>query len=346
MVRRGGILTTTTGGSPHIVCQDGRALACVFYWDILDRMMAYISDSGDEDESRKLVKVVSSERSLQDIPDEKHETWKTLLMSNAVSYHGIRPGSNSGTLKRIEQERLSDALITIGGGAGVEHLADLYMLSGKPVIPLDIPLGGFYMDGLGGSETLYRKACSDIKRFIPNVDESNASQFIGLRFNHWHNKPIEHGHTVVDFIEEILHPQVFYVRLLNMENPCFNDVEWFFRQCVDEVAYGRDLHIVEMGTSLMRRGFIDVEIIDQLSKSSIIIADLTGVRPNCLFELGYSFGRSKRVILTAKKGTRLPFDTQTIPCYFWNPKHDKERTRDGFNQFWDTYIDRDHLTNI
>jgi hypothetical protein len=47
------------------------------------------------------------------------------------------------------------------------------------------------------------------------------------------------------------------------------------------------------------------------------VVDLTGVRPNCMMELGYALARRRRVVISAKKGTTLPFDEDKLPTYLW-----------------------------
>jgi hypothetical protein len=50
-----------------------------------------------------------------------------------------------------------------------------------------------------------------------------------------------------------------------------------------------------------------------------VIVDLTELKPNVLFELGYAEGLKKPRIVTAKIDTKLPFDIQDFPVTFWDP---------------------------
>jgi hypothetical protein len=59
------------------------------------------------------------------------------------------------------------------------------------------------------------------------------------------------------------------------------------------------------------------DILEGISRAAFTIVDLTELRPNVFYELGYADGLGKRVVVTAKKGTELPFDVKDIPTIFW-----------------------------
>lgn len=135
-------------------------------------------------------------------------------------------------------------------------------------------------------------------------------------------------------------PQVFYVRLLNKDVSDFSFVENFFRNVVDPVVQNMNYHIKEMGKSETDEALINVEIFKEINNSSIVIADLSGLRPNSFMEMGYAFGLNKKVLLTAKEGTKLPFDSNAIPCYFWSPYISNEEQQESFLDFWNKNINR------
>lgn len=73
---------------------------------------------------------------------------------------------------------------------------------------------------------------------------------------------------------------------------------------------------------------IVAEIVRKIGESAFVIADLTELKQNVFFELGFARGLGKRVITTAKEGTELPFDVKDIPVTFWksiNPKGLREK---------------------
>lgn len=73
---------------------------------------------------------------------------------------------------------------------------------------------------------------------------------------------------------------------------------------------------------------IVAEILRRIRDSAFVIADLTELKQNVFFELGFARGLGKRVIVTAKEGTGLPFDVKDIPVTFWkaiDPKGLREK---------------------
>lgn len=65
--------------------------------------------------------------------------------------------------------------------------------------------------------------------------------------------------------------------------------------------------------------FIITEKIEQsIKRAEIIICDVTEKSPNVYYELGFARAKNKTIILTAKKGTKLPFDIQQHRTNFYD----------------------------
>jgi hypothetical protein len=60
------------------------------------------------------------------------------------------------------------------------------------------------------------------------------------------------------------------------------------------------------------------KILECIERASILIADLTGERPNVYYELGFARGRDKRVIHVARSGTNLHFDIKDFATLFYD----------------------------
>ena len=60
------------------------------------------------------------------------------------------------------------------------------------------------------------------------------------------------------------------------------------------------------------------DILERIRRAGFTIVDLTDLRPNVFYEMGFADGLGKKVIVTAKEGTHLPFDVKDIPTIFWS----------------------------
>ena len=70
------------------------------------------------------------------------------------------------------------------------------------------------------------------------------------------------------------------------------------------------------------------QIFESIRKSAFVIADLTEQKPNVYYEFGLAQGLGKPYIVTAYKGTTLPFDVHDVPTLFWeSQKQLKEMLR-------------------
>jgi hypothetical protein len=71
------------------------------------------------------------------------------------------------------------------------------------------------------------------------------------------------------------------------------------------------------------------EIMLRIRRAAFVIVDVTDPRPNVYYELGMAQGAGKKVIVTASKGTALPFDIADIPVILWESQRQlKERLRE------------------
>lgn len=287
--------------------------------------------------------VILSEKSESEIPDDRRQLYNTLVKSGQVRFEGIMPGARAAVFVRERQATFGDALVILGGGTGVEHLANLYLSRRKPVIPLDLALGASRDDGTGGASRLAKEARAEPGRFFrfnPTFANMEGTALASIVTRDGNVPATEVVANILDILAKLAQPTAFYVRLLNQDHPKFTAVESFFRNVVDSVVAETGMVRVEMGTDKSEHPFMNVAIFDNLHYSSVAIVDITGERPNCFIELGYALGNHNRVLVTAEKGTTLPFDQEAIPCHFWKPSGPLTKRKEAFVEFWKNNINR------
>lgn len=341
VVERGGGIVVGAGKEPKL--EGGSAQ--VFDWTALEVIAESVREGtcpGPVGKDCPVV-VVVSEKGEGEIPGSRKGLWAELLGSGMVEVRRIMPAARSATMIRNLQVGCGDALFILGGGTGVEHLAEEYKKACKPVIPLDLPLGASREDGTGGSERLARESRRNPMGFIQLQREEagrEGAKLARIATDGGRAEASIVAEGVLDIIVNLAPPTVFYVRLLNDEHDAYERVERFFRNVVDPVIAELGLTRVDLGKDEMESGFINTEIFRRLHHSTVAVVDVTAERPNCFIELGYALGRPLRVICTAEKGTKLPFDQSAIPCHFWRDDEPDGQRKGGLRAFWEQYIDR------
>ena len=141
----------------------------------------------------------------------------------------------------------------------------------------------------------------------------------------------------MELLRALERPTVFGVRLLNPKHEKYASVEDYFEGVVKPVvdALGYKLVIVD-GRRSSEESIINLEIFTKLHRSNVVIADMTGERPNNFIELGYALGRGHRVMVTAEEGTHNPFDIEPVPTHFWKPSSSASLTerKDALLAYW------------
>lgn len=280
------------------------------------------------------------------IPKDRREIWNFLRSEGLLQLQFMPKGWSSGAIRRIRMSELGDILICISGGEGVEHLAKEYSQRAKPVIPFDLELGSSSRDGAGGAPRLWGRMLVHPEPFFEIRDSKSIGALIdGIATRN--GKVLVEAVTTntIDLINAISPPFAFYVRLLNDESQDYKDVEWFYRNVVDKFVDQFGYSKIEIGNSKPNEPWINVDIFDSISKSELVLADLTGLRNNALVEFGFSLGLSKRTILMARIKTPLPFDMAMYDCYFWDPNKSVDTLFTELTEHVKKNIDRPHLVN-
>jgi hypothetical protein len=320
--------------------QDGPSI--IFDWTVADSIQAAIANghAHPSGTSGKLIATIATEKSFAKIPEHRRELYNNLRSSGAVSMGFLDPGWGSGAVRRQRQAQLGDILIAISGGEGVEHLAQEFAGLGKQVIPLDLELGASCRDGSGGGAKLFREALSEPSLFFRvNFGQSGAELLDRSRTNDLNVLPADATAAILHLLAELAAPRAFYVRVLNKDLPDYERIEDFFRTIVDPLVEELGFQVIQMGLGVNEYAWMNQAIFDSLHHSQVAVVDLTGLRPNCFMELGYALGRTQRVILTAQKGTSLPFDPSCLETYFWDSSTKLEQRRKEFREHWTRNFD-------
>lgn len=337
LIDGGAGLVMGIGGEPK--GDAGHALT--FDWTLLE-VVAECADPGPSWPPTRLGRfcVVCSQAALSHIPEDRKPLWEKCRSRSDFEIVTPPPGWRMGGEIRTRQAARGDILVAVGGGAGTEHLAEMYMDEGKSVIPIKADLGSIVNDGNGGSSALHARAMTDCSPFFVLRDGAGSPVTRLSALVIQHDSDCEVLSTDVSTIIANLKPPIaFYVRLVAPDHPDFAAVEGFFRQAVDPIVSEKGFTRHEVGTDPPTNAFMNVEIFQTIYKAGLVVVDLTGLRPNCFMELGFALGRHRRVLISAKDGTSLPFDPDKLPTFFWSDLPDLTTQVAAFRTWFERHLD-------
>jgi len=108
-------------------------------------------------------------------------------------------------------------------------------------------------------------------------------------------------------------------------------------QTIKKVCEGAPLNMkIVRGDTIYKDGLIINQIYEEIVKSDIVFADVSGSNPNVFYEVGYSHALNKRTILLIKKEykDKFPFDTAGFRhLVYENDKHLSEELTKYLNYF-------------
>jgi hypothetical protein len=335
LIESGHGLVVTATGEPT-----GEAgVPYIFDWTLLEAVGAAPDPvPGWPPLRRERFVAVGSGHGLEKIPDDRKALWERCVARSDFELVVAPPGWRMAGVIRERQVTRGDVLLVLSGGAGAEQLAQLYRDDGKPVIALHAELGASNKDGSGGGTALQQRALASPDDFFRLRDGagSSAARLIGLRLDATSNAEAL-ARATVTLIDDLRPPTAFYVRLLDPKVTEFDAVERFFRDVVDHVIAERDFSPREMGRESPGVAFMNVEVFEALHRAALVVVDLTALRPNCTMELGYALGRHRRVVISAHKDTRLGFDHDKLPTYFWEDAGTVDERREAYGDWLDRF---------
>jgi Nucleoside 2-deoxyribosyltransferase len=126
-----------------------------------------------------------------------------------------------------------------------------------------------------------------------------------------------------------------------------------FTQQFDEVYSGvvRDV-CKDFGLEPLRAdevynsGLIIADVVEQIQRAQVVIADITPVNANVYFEVGYALALGKPMILLARKGTDLPFDVRAFRVLFYEDSiAGKTKLQEGLERHLSSLLGSKPVTN-
>jgi hypothetical protein len=316
------------------------ALPICFDWLVLQAIHANLArrPSGAPN---PLVVAVEHHKTEEQIPAQFQKLWDDLRASDLIQIENVSHWNINS--KRMEaQARWGDILVAVGGSEGVLFLANLYHDAGRPVVPLNAAITGQY-DGARRLFTMGLSSSQAPRLF--QTTEHSAHAWIN-RINFTKRMSVEEQvKSLLQLLEALERPKAFVVRLLNRDHADFADVDAFFASVIQPVIedeLGYRITVVD-GRQAHDHARLDQEIFAKLHRSRIVLADITGMRPNCFLELGYAFGRGLPTMLMAKEGSTHPFDVATFAGLHWQRDGSVEDRRRAFREHWNAIKSRPPL---
>lgn len=289
-----------------------------------------------------LAVAVQHHKNEEQIPPAHVELWDEMRASPSVRIENAAQWNMNS--KRMEaQARYGDILVTLGGGEGVLYLANLYHAAGKPVVPLNLPVTGEH----DGSRKLYAFGMTSANSgsLFQMAEGADPHDWLNrIRFPSRQPVP-DRVSTLIDLLSSLERPVAFAVRLLNEDHEEHAAVDDFFQVVVKPVMedeYGYRLVVID-GRQAYEHARIDEEIFAKLHRAGVVVADITGSRPNCFLELGYALGRCLPTIVTARSGSETPFDIKTLAGHHWKAHGDVDERRRAFREHWQAVRNRPPL---
>jgi hypothetical protein len=198
-----------------------------------------------------------------------------------------------------EQVQQADVVILVGGFEGTFRAANWARIAKKPLLPFT---------GFGGAAE--RIFAQELNEF----DRKYASLVTRLEYEQLNSlKPdSEHATDLLALAEKVAESRSVLVIMSYGTREDLIDAFETFKSVTESLGYS-----CERVTQESAGERILPDILEGISRAAFTIVDLTDLRPNVFYELGYADGLGKRVIVTAKEGTELPFDVKDIPTIFW-----------------------------
>lgn len=251
--------------------------------------------------------------------DEVNRRLVSFVLSGLKPVHGfgriIRSRLLSWDIKDAtfipEPVQMADAVIMVRGFDGVKRAAWWARYARKPLLPV----ASFE----GAAKEVFDQEINDFDGKYASTIEQLDYQELNSGTRDWGKLAT----AVVSLAEDLATPNkalviMSYTQTEPVATELANAFDSFKGACE---AYKYKCERVDETNT--KDTSIVAEVLRKIKDSAFVIADLTELKQNVFFELGFARGLGKRVIVTAKEGTELPFDVKDIPVTFWRPINPK-----------------------
>ena len=208
-----------------------------------------------------------------------------------------------------EQIAQADVTVFVAGGDGTFSAANWARIADKPIL-------GLAQFGGAGREIFEREKRRFKDRYSHMVEESDFDIL-----NQDTDDVDQLASEVVTLCESVITSNsVFTIMPFTAE---FREVYLSYSSVCEEFGF----HTERTDESDSSERIIP-RILAGIRRAAFVVADVTSISANVFYEIGFAEGMGRRVIVTAKTDTRLPFDIADIPVLFWNSQEElKEKLR-------------------
>jgi hypothetical protein len=205
----------------------------------------------------------------------------------------------------------ADAVIVVGGFLGTHRAANWARINAKPLLP--IPRFG------GAAEKIYSEELQSFGDLYSSKITKNEFENLAQLTS----APEEFVRTIISLAEKLQSSKSVLVVMSFSADPALSDAYESFKEICSEFGY--ECSRIDEGSDVPR---IMPELLQRLAQCAFCVVDITEEKANVYYELGYAEAAKRPAIVTARKGTTLPFDVKDIPVLFWeNQKGLKEQLR-------------------
>src|SRR5215469_3409193 len=211
-------------------------------------------------------------------------------------------------LRVPEQIDKADITVFFAGGEGTYTARNWAYWARKLII--SVPRFG------GAGEQIY---LHELRR-LRDTSPDQCEDYEGL--NEVSGDVSEYAKDLVSLSERLLVPRdVFPVMSFNEK---LRDIYRSF----EEVCAANGFNATRIDEMLSQER-INPRIENGIARSAFVLADLTDASSNVFFEVGFARGCGEPLVVTAEKGTELPFDLADLPVLFWE---NCDQLREGLNK--------------